>query len=50
MTLGIRRRLLLVVIAAIVVSVAGLIVGFNLVLGRTLDRDSRDLVQSRVFS
>jgi signal transduction histidine kinase len=47
MTLGIRSRLLLVVIAAIVVSVAGLIVGFNLVLGSTLDRDSRDLVRSR---
>ena len=34
MTLGIRRRLLLVVIAAVVVSVAGLVAGFNLVLGR----------------
>ena len=50
MTLGIRHRLLLVVIAAIVVSVAGLIVGFNLVLGRTLNRDSRDLVQSRAVA
>ena len=47
MTLGIRRRLLLVVIAAVVVSVAGLVAGFNLVLGRSLDRDSRDLVRSR---
>lgn len=47
MTLGIRRRLLLVVIAAVVVSLAGLIVGFNIVLGRTLDHDSRDLVRSR---
>jgi len=35
------------VIAAVVVSVAGLVVGFNIVLGRTLDRDSRDLVSSR---
>jgi signal transduction histidine kinase len=50
MTLGIRRRLLLVVITAIVVSVTGLVVGFNLVLGRTLDRDSRDLVQSRAVA
>jgi signal transduction histidine kinase len=47
MTLGIRRRLLLVVIAAVVVSVAGLVAGFNIVLGRSLDRDSRDLVRSR---
>ena len=47
MTLGIRSRLLLVVVAAVVVSVAGLVAGFNLVLGRSLDRDSRDLVRSR---
>jgi signal transduction histidine kinase len=47
MTLGIRRRLLLVVIAAVVVSVAGLVAGFNIVLGRSLDRDSRALVRSR---
>ena len=47
MTLGIRSRLLLVVIAAVVVSVAGLVAGFNVVLGRSLDRDSRDLVRSR---
>ena len=47
MTLGIRSRLLLVVIAAVVVSVAGLVAGFNIVLGRSLDRDSRALVRSR---
>ena len=47
MTLGIRRRLLLVVIAAVVVSVAGVVAGFNIVLGRSLDRDSRALVRSR---
>jgi signal transduction histidine kinase len=47
MTLGIRRRLLLVVVAAVIVSVAGLVAGFNIVLGRSLDRDSRDLVRSR---
>ena len=47
MTLGIRSRLLLVVVATLVVAVAGLIAGFNIVLGRTLDRDSRDLVRSR---
>jgi len=47
MTLGIRSRLLLVVVAAVVVSVAGLVAGFNIVLGRSLDRDSRDLARSR---
>jgi signal transduction histidine kinase len=45
--LGLRSRLLLVVVAAVVVSVAGLVAGFNLVLGRSLDRDSRDHVRSR---
>jgi signal transduction histidine kinase len=45
--LGIRSRLLLVVIAAVVVSVLALVAGFNIVLGHTLDRDSRDLVRSR---
>ena len=32
---------------AVVVAVAGLVAGFNIVLGRSLDRDSRDLVRSR---
>jgi signal transduction histidine kinase len=45
--LGIRRRLLLVVVATVVVAVVGLVAGFNIVLGRTLDRNSRDLVRSR---
>ena len=45
MTLGIRSRLLLVVIAAIVVSVAGLVAGFNIVLGRSLDRKSHVMLE-----
>jgi len=45
--LGIRRRLLLVVLASILVAVTGLVAGFNLVLRATLDRNARDLVRSR---
>jgi len=45
--LGIRRRLLLVVLATVVLAVTGLVAGFNLVLGATLDRNARDLVRSR---
>ena len=45
--LGIRRRLLLVVVATVVFAVAGLVAGFNLVLERTLDRDASTLVRSR---
>jgi two-component system OmpR family sensor kinase len=45
--LGIRRRLLLVVLATLVLAVTGLVAGFNLVLGATLDRNARDLVRSR---
>jgi signal transduction histidine kinase len=45
--LGIRRRLLLVQLAAVALAVAALVVGFNLVLQRTLDRDARALVRSR---
>ena len=46
-TLGIRHRLLLAVVAAVAVAVAGLVIGFNVILARTLDRDARDLVRSR---
>ena len=45
--LGLRRRLLFVVLASVVVIVAGLVAGFNLVLARTLDQNARDLVRSR---
>jgi signal transduction histidine kinase len=45
--LGIRRRLLLVVVAAVAVAVAALVLGFNLILARTLTHASRDLVRTR---
>jgi len=44
--LGIRRRLLLVVVATVGVAVAALVLGFNLILARTLAHDSRDLVRT----
>jgi signal transduction histidine kinase len=44
--LGIRRRLVLVVVAAVAAAVAALIAGFNLVLLRTLDNNSRDILRS----
>ena len=45
--LGIRHRLLLAVVAAVAIAVAGLVIGFNVLLARTLDHDARDLVRSR---
>jgi signal transduction histidine kinase len=45
--LGIRHRLLLAVIAAVAIAVAGLVTGFNVILARTLDHNARDLVRSR---
>jgi len=48
--LGIRRRLLLVVLAAVVIAVGGLVAGFNLVLSATLDHNARDLVRSRAVA
>jgi signal transduction histidine kinase len=45
--LGLRRRLLLVVLATVVIVVAGLVAGFNLVLSNTLDSNAHDLVRSR---
>jgi signal transduction histidine kinase len=45
--LGIRHRLLLVVLAGVAVAIAGLVVGFNLILDRTLDHDSRNLARTR---
>lgn len=46
-SLGLRRRLFLVVFATVTLAVAVLVAGFNLVLARTLDRDAHDLVRSR---
>jgi two-component system OmpR family sensor kinase len=45
--LGIRRRLLLVIVAAVAAALAGLIVGFNVLFGNSLDKYSRDLLRSR---
>ena len=45
--LGLRRRLLIVVLASVAIMVAGLVAGFNLVLGSTLNRNARDLVHAR---
>jgi signal transduction histidine kinase len=48
--LGIRRRLLLAVVAAVAVALVGLVAGFNLILARTLDRDADNLVRSRAVT
>jgi signal transduction histidine kinase len=45
--LGLQRRLMLVVVAAVIATLIGLVVGFNLILGNVLDRDARDLVRTR---
>src|SRR5262249_4111742 len=45
--LGIRHRLLLVVLAGVTVALAGLVVGFNLILDRTLDHNARSLARTR---
>jgi signal transduction histidine kinase len=45
--LGIRRRLLLVVVATVGVAVAALVAAFNVILVQTLDRNARDLARSR---
>ncbi len=47
---GIRRRLLLVVVATVAAATAALVVGFNLVLSRTLDHNANDLVRSRAVA
>jgi len=45
--LGIRHRLLLVVVAAVAAALAGLVVGFNVILDRTLSHDARELARTR---
>jgi signal transduction histidine kinase len=45
--LGIRHRLLLVVVAAVAVALAGLVLAFNVILDRTLGNNSRNLAQTR---
>jgi two-component system, OmpR family, sensor kinase len=44
---GLRHRLFIVVLLAVALVVTALVVGFNLVLARTLDKDANDLVRSR---
>lgn len=45
--LGIRTRLLLVVVTAVGVAMIALVAGFNLILVHTLKQDARNLAQSR---
>jgi signal transduction histidine kinase len=45
--LGIRNRLLLVVVATVAVAVVGLLAAFNLILSHTLDTNARDALRSR---
>jgi signal transduction histidine kinase len=49
-TLGIRRRLFFVVVAAVAVAVGALVLGFNVILGRTLTKYSRDLAHTRAVA
>ncbi|HEY6069213.1 MAG TPA: ATP-binding protein [Gaiellaceae bacterium] len=48
--LGLRRRLLFAVGAAVAVALVGLVAAFNLILGHVLDRDARDLVRARAIA
>jgi len=48
--LGLERRLLLAVGAAMGVALLVLIAGFNIILGHVLDRDARDLVRTRAVA
>ena len=50
MHLGLRRRLLLVVVAAVAVAVCGLVVAFDLVLDHSLQRDADTLVRTRAMA
>jgi signal transduction histidine kinase len=47
MHLGLRRRLLLVVVTAVAVAVCGLVAAFVLVLDHALERDANTLVRTR---
>jgi signal transduction histidine kinase len=50
MHLGLRRRLLLVVVTAVAVAVCALVVAFDLVLDRSLQRDANTLVRTRAVA
>jgi two-component system, OmpR family, sensor kinase len=45
--LGLRNRLFLVVLATVTGAIAVLVLGFNVILDNTLNRDSRDLARTR---
>jgi two-component system, OmpR family, sensor kinase len=45
--IGIRRRLFLVVLLPVAAALALLVLGFNVLLDRTLDRDARNLARTR---
>jgi two-component system OmpR family sensor kinase len=45
--LGVRRRLLIVIVAVVTAAVAAMLVGFNILLAKSLDQNSRDLLRSR---
>src|SRR2546421_5186705 len=45
--LGVRRRLLLVVVAAVATALAALVAGFNVLLARSLSHDADALLRSR---
>lgn len=48
--LGIRRRLLLTVVAGIALALVAVVAAFNIFLARTLDGDARSVVRSRAIS
>ncbi len=45
--LGIRRRLLIVIVAVVALALTAMLVGFNLLFAHSLDRYSRDLLRTR---
>ena len=47
--LGIRRRLLLSIVAIVTAAVAALLLGFNVLLAQSLDNNARDLLRSRAM-
>src|SRR5262249_50849586 len=48
--LGLGRRLVLAVSAAVTVAIVGLVGAFNVILGSVLERDARDLVRTRAVA
>ncbi|HEY4411675.1 MAG TPA: HAMP domain-containing sensor histidine kinase [Gaiellaceae bacterium] len=44
--IGLKNRLLVAVCSAVALTLVALIAGFNVILGRVLDRDARDLARS----